>query len=154
MVFCGAVAGSSLSFLVARHLARPSVESWVRRHPRLALVDRAVAAEGTRMVFLLRLTPLVPFTVLNYLLGLTRIRWRDMMLAAPGMLPGTCLYVYYGHVIGDVTAVVAGVRPARSPAHYLLLAIGLVAVALVAWRVSRVARRAVAEAGLAPVEEA
>ena len=102
------------------------------------------------MVFLLRLTPLVPFTALNYLLGLTRIRWRDMMLAAPGMLPGTFLYVYYGHVIGDVTAVAAGARPPRSPAQYVLLAVGLVAAALVAWRVSRVARRALTEADLAP----
>ena len=106
------------------------------------------------MVFLLRLTPLVPFTALNYLLGLTRIRWRDMIVAAPGMLPGTCVYVYYGHVIGDLTAVVAGARPPRSTAQYLLLGMGLIAAALVAWRVARVARRAVADAGLAPAEQA
>lgn len=154
VVFCGAVAGSSLAFLVSRYLARPWVESWAGRHPRLAAIDRAVAADGTRMVFLLRLTPLVPFTVLNYLLGLTRIRWRDMMLASPGMLPGTLLYVYYGHVIGDVTAVVAGVRPARTPVQYVLLAIGLVAAALVAWRVSQVARRALTDTDLAPTTEA
>ena len=154
VVFCGAVVGSSLAFLVSRYLARPWVESWAGRHPRFAAIDRAVATEGTRMVFLLRLTPLVPFTILNYLLGLTRIRWRDTLLAAPGMLPGTFLYVYYGHVIGDVTAVAAGARPPRTPAQYVLLAVGLVAAALVAWRVSRVARRALTETDLAPSGEA
>jgi uncharacterized membrane protein YdjX (TVP38/TMEM64 family) len=148
VAFCGAVAGSSNAFLVSRYLARPWVESWAGRHPRFSAIDDAIAQEGTRMVFLLRLTPLVPFTALNYLLGLTRISWRDMILAAPGMLPGTLLYVYYGHVIGDVTAVAAGVRPPRTSAQYVLLVVGLVAAALIAWRVSLVARRALADTPL------
>jgi uncharacterized membrane protein YdjX (TVP38/TMEM64 family) len=152
VVFAGAVAGSSLAFLVSRYVARPWVEAWATSHARFSAVDRAVAAEGRRMVFLLRLTPLVPFTILNYLLGLTRIRWRDMVVASPGMLPGTVLYVYYGHVIGDVTAVAAGARPPRSLAQYALLGVGLVAAALVAWRVSLVARRALDDTGLAPPE--
>ena len=154
VVYVAAVVGSSLSFVVARYLARPWVEHWARGDARFDAVDRAVAAEGVRMVFLLRLTPLVPFTILNYLLGLTRVRWRDSLVASPGMLPGTILYVYYGHVIGDVTAVVAGARPPRTTAQYVLLGAGLVAAALVAWRVSRVARRALADARLDPPREA
>ena len=154
VVFCGAVVGSSLAFLVSRHVARPWVEGWATAHPGFAAVDRAVEAEGTRIVFLLRLTPLIPFAILNYLLGLTRIRWRDMVLASPGMLPGAVLYVYYGHVIGDVTAVAAGARPPRTAAQYALLALGLVAAALVAWRVSVVARRALADSSLDPSGQA
>ena len=150
VVFAGAVTGSSLAFFVSRHLSRPFVERWLAGHGRFALIDRAVAADGLRIVFLLRLTPLVPFTVLNYLLGLTRLRWREMIMASPAMLPGTLLYVYYGHVIGDVAAVVAGARPPRSTAQYALLAVGLAAAALVAWRVSRIARRALAEAAVVP----
>lgn len=154
VVFCASTAGSTLAFLVARQVARPWVEAWASSHPRFAAVDRAVAAEGTRMVFLLRLTPLIPFTVLNYLLGLTRIRWRDMVLASPGTLPGTFLYVYYGHVIGDVAAVAAGARPPRTPGQYVLLATGLVAALLVALRVAAVARRALTHTELAPSGEA
>lgn len=154
VVFCGALVGSSIAFLIARYVARPWVEAWAGRHPRFAAIDRAVAAEGPRIVFLLRLTPLVPFTALNYLLGLTRLRWRDMMIAAPGMLPGTVLYVYYGHVLGDVTAVAAGAQPPRTPAQYALLAVGLAAAAIVAWRVSRVARRALTDTDLDPAREA
>jgi uncharacterized membrane protein YdjX (TVP38/TMEM64 family) len=149
-VFAGAVAGSSLAFFVSRYVSRPLVERWMAGHDRLSVIDRAVAADGVRIVFLLRLTPLVPFTVLNYLLGLTRLRWREMIIASPGMLPGTLLYVYYGHVIGDVAAVVSGARPPRSTAQYVLLAVGLVAAVLVAWRVSRIARRALAAAALVP----
>lgn len=148
VAFAAAVAGSSLSFFAARVLARPWAEQWARRHAGFGAVDRAVADDGARIVFLLRLTPLVPFTVLNYLLGVTRLRWRDLLIASPGMLPGTILYVYYGHVIGDVTAVAAGARPPRSAAQYALLAAGLVAAALVAWRISRMASAALAEARL------
>lgn len=148
VVFSGALVGSSLAFFSGRYVARPWVARWAERHPRFGAIDRAVQAEGARIVFLLRLTPLVPFTILNYLLGLTRLRWRDLLIASPGMLPGTFLYVYYGHVIGDATAVAAGARPPRTAGQYVLLALGLIAAALVAWRVSRVARRALAEAQL------
>ncbi len=154
VAFLGAVAGSTLAFLASRHLARPWAESWAARHPRWAAIDRAVADDGARIVFLLRLTPLVPFTALNYLLGLTRLRLRDFWLAALGMLPGTLLYVYYGAVLGDVTAVAAGARPPRTGAHYALLAVGLAAAALVAWRVSRAARRALAGTDIRQVPEA
>ena len=146
VVFTGSTLGSSLAFLIARYGARPWVQRAALSYPRFAAIDRAVATDGARLVFLLRLTPLVPFTLLNYLLGITSLRYRDLLAAAPGTLPGTCLYVYYGHVIGDVTAVAAGVVPPHGPLQYALLTLGVGAAALVAWRVSRLAQRALAEA--------
>jgi uncharacterized membrane protein YdjX (TVP38/TMEM64 family) len=145
-VFAGAVLGSALAFLVGRYLARPWVERWAARAPRFGAIDRAVARDGRRIVFLLRLTPLIPFTALNYLLGLTRISLRDMLLASPGMLPGTLLYVYYGRVIGDLAAVAAGAASPRGAGQYVLLAVGLVATLVVTVHVSRLARRAIDDA--------
>jgi uncharacterized membrane protein YdjX (TVP38/TMEM64 family) len=142
-VFAGAVLGSALAFLVGRYAARSWVEQWAARSPKFEAIDRAVARDGRRIVFLLRLTPLVPFTALNYLLGLTRITLADMVLASPGMLPGTILYVYYGRVIGDLAAVAGGASPPRGTGHYLLLAAGLVAALVVTIRISRLARRAI-----------
>lgn len=141
-VFAGAVAGSALAFLAGRHIARPWVEQWAADWPRFAAIDEAVATDGRRIVFLLRLTPLVPFTLLNYLLGLTRISLKDMLIASPGMLPGTILYVYYGRVIGDLAALASGTAPPRDTAQYVLLGIGLVATIAVTVVVSRLARRA------------
>jgi uncharacterized membrane protein YdjX (TVP38/TMEM64 family) len=154
VAYGGAVAGSSIAFLVSRHVARPWVASWAATHPRLAAVDRAVEAEGVRIVFLLRLTPAVPFTALNYVLGLTRLRLRDLVLASPGMLPGTMLYVYYGHLLGDVAAVAAGARPPPGAAHWAVLAAGLCASGLLAWRVAVMARRALADSSLDPSVQA
>lgn len=148
-VFAGAVLGSGLAFLSGRYVARPWVERWASTSPRFTAIDRAVATDGRRIVFLLRLTPLVPFTALNYLLGLTSISLKDMLLASPGMLPGTVLYVYYGRVIGDLTTLAAGAAPPRGPGRYVLLAVGLVATLAVTVHVSRLARRAMDEARVA-----
>src|SRR5947199_304037 len=76
--------------------------------PSFAAIGRAVAAEGRRFVFLLRLSPVVPFNVLNYALGLTSVRFGDYLVASLGMIPGTLLYVYYGKLAGDLATVAGG----------------------------------------------
>jgi uncharacterized membrane protein YdjX (TVP38/TMEM64 family) len=84
--------------------------------------------------------------VLNYLLGLTRVRFVDFVVASVGMLPGTVLYVYSGKLAGDVAAAAGGRAPARGPGHYAVLGVGLVATVLVTALVTRTARRALAGA--------
>jgi len=140
-----ATCGASLAFLVSRYAARGFVERRLAKHPEFAAVERAVSKEGRRIVFLLRLSPLFPFNLLNYALGLTSVRFVDYILACAGMLPGTLLYVYYGKLAGDVARAAGGLTPERGPAYYALLALGLVATIAVTAYVTRLARRALAE---------
>lgn len=140
--FVGATIGATAAFLLARYVARGTVESRVLSDRRFAAVDRAVAAEGRKIVFLLRLVPFFPFNLLNYALGLTRVGLGDYVVASVGMLPATLLYVYYGKVIGDVAAVAAGAAPERGTGYYLLLFGGLAAAVAVTLAVTRIARRA------------
>jgi uncharacterized membrane protein YdjX (TVP38/TMEM64 family) len=141
-VFVGAVTGASLAFLIARYLARPAVERRIGADPRFERIDRAVAGQGRKIVFLLRLSPVLPFNVLNYALGLTRVRFRDYVIASVGMLPGTLLYVYSGRVAGDLAALAGGAGVARGSGYYLVLALGLAATVTVTVWVTRIARRA------------
>jgi uncharacterized membrane protein YdjX (TVP38/TMEM64 family) len=145
-VFIAAVLGSAAAFLVARYVARDAVARRLAANPRFAAVDRAVGREGRKIVFLLRLSPLFPFTLLNYALGLTNVRFADYLLAAVGMIPGTILYVYYGKLAGDVAALAGGAAVERGPGYWLVLALGLVASVVVATLVGRTAKRALAEA--------
>jgi uncharacterized membrane protein YdjX (TVP38/TMEM64 family) len=145
-VFVAAVLGSSLAFLIARYLARGAVEKRLAGNPKLAAIDRAIAGDGRRIVFLLRLSPAIPFSVLNYALGLTRVRFADTLAAAIGMLPGTLLYVYSGKLIGDVAALAGGASVPKGPAYWTLVGVGLLATLLVTLLVTRTARRALAEA--------
>jgi uncharacterized membrane protein YdjX (TVP38/TMEM64 family) len=144
-VFTAAVMGASGAFLVARYLARGVVERKLEGNPRFAAIDRAIAREGRKVVLLLRLTPLVPFTLLNYTLGLTRVRFVDFLVGSVGMLPGTLLYVYYGRVAGDVATLAAGMPVQRDAASYGLLGLGLAATIAVTAVVTRAARRALRE---------
>jgi uncharacterized membrane protein YdjX (TVP38/TMEM64 family) len=145
-VFCGAVLGSIGAFLVARYFARRAIEARLTGNPRFAAIDRAIGAQGLRIVFLLRLSPVFPFTLLNYALGLTRVKLRDYVVASFGMIPGTLLYVYYGKLAGDFAALGAGHRAERGAGYYAVLVTGLVATALATTVVTRTARHALREA--------
>jgi uncharacterized membrane protein YdjX (TVP38/TMEM64 family) len=145
-VFVAATIGSCLAFLVSRYLARSAIERKLEGKPKFSAIDRAVEAEGLKIVFLLRLTPAVPFNLLNYALGLTRVRFADYAIASVGMLPGTLLYVYSGKLAGDVAAVAGNPAVARGWGYYSLLALGLAATLAVTMVVTRSARRALAEA--------
>ena len=144
-VFVAATVGAALAFLVARYVAREAIEQRLEANDRFAAIDQAVGREGFKIVVLLRLSPVFPFNLLNYALGLTGVRFRDYVLASIGMLPGTLLYVYYGKVAGDV-ARLAGGTPVQDTAYYSVLGLGLVATIVVTAFVTRTARRALAEA--------
>lgn len=155
-VFTAAVIGSSLAFLVARYLVRGLIEERLRDHPRFSALDSAVGDQGLKIVFLLRLSPAFPFNFMNYALGVTRVSFRDYLIASIGMLPGTLLYVYYGKVAGDAAAFAAG-DVDKGAAHYFVLGLGLVATLAVTTIVTRIAKTALAKstpnAGTMAVED-
>ena len=145
-VLIAATLGSTLAFLIARHAARAAIERRIRGDERFAAIDRAVGAEGLKIVFLLRLSPVFPFNLLNYSLGLTQVRLVDYFVASIGMLPGSLLYVYTGKVAGDVAAIAGGQAGEKGAGDWLVLVLGLVATAVVTVFVTRIARRALATA--------
>ena len=145
LVFFGATTGATFSFLVARYLARGSIEKRLAHRPRFRAIDRAVARQGLKIVFLVRLSPVFPYNLLNYGLGLTRVKLLHYVLACTGMIPGTFLYVYYGKALGSLAAVASGAAPERGTGQWVMLGIGLAATVAVTAFVTRIARRALAE---------
>ena len=133
--------GATAAFLVGRHLARDAVARRVSANPRFAALDQAVADEGWKIVVLTRLSPLFPFTFLNYAFGLTRVTLREYVLASwLGMMPGTVLYVYLGSL-----AEAAGSTRQRTSAEWAFYSGGLLATIAVTGIVTRLARRALAQ---------
>jgi uncharacterized membrane protein YdjX (TVP38/TMEM64 family) len=144
-VFVAAVLGSTGAFLVARHGARRQVERRIEGDARFAAIDRAVAREGGKIVLLLRLSPVFPFNLLNYALGLTRGRFVDFVIASLGMVPGTIVYVYLG-ALGGQAAVAASRGEETEMLTWAFRLLGLAATVLVTVLITRTARRALAEA--------
>ena len=144
LVFTSAVLGSSAAFAIARTIARDRVRRWLTRDPRAAAVADGVAGEGLKIVLLLRLSPVVPYNLLNYALGASPVRYRDFLGGSVGMLPGTVLYTYYGKVIGDVAALAGGTAPPRGPAYYALTVVGLAATVAATVLITRAAKKVLA----------
>ena len=141
----GATLGATAAFLVGRYVARDWAAGKIAANHGFAAVDQAVASEGWKIVGLIRLSPIFPFSVMNYACGITRVSLRDYVLAsAAGMFPGTILYAYLGSVIGDLENLRSGNRE-KSPVEWVLYSIGLLATIAVAIYVARIARKALAQ---------
>jgi uncharacterized membrane protein YdjX (TVP38/TMEM64 family) len=88
---------AALAFLISRHVARDRVRRKVEVSPKLAAVDEAIGEQGWKIGALLRLSPAVPFSLQNYLYGVTGVRfWPAVLASWVAMLPGTFMYVYLG----------------------------------------------------------
>lgn len=145
VVSIGSTLGATLAFVIGRHLARDWVAKKVSGNEKFEAIDGAVGKEGWKIVGLLRLSPIFPFNLLNYSLGLTQVRLKHFLLASwIGMLPGTVMYVYIGSIAGSLTALGAG-REARTAGEWTLYVLGLLATVAVTVYVTRIARRALRE---------
>ncbi len=138
------VAAASIAFLLGRTLARRAVEKRALGDARLAAIDRAVGESGFRIVLLLRLSPVIPFNLLNYVLGLTRVGFGTFVLASfVGMLPGTFLFVNLGSA---ATSAAQLSQHAAGPAGRTAFWVGIVATVIVVGILTRIARRALGRA--------
>jgi uncharacterized membrane protein YdjX (TVP38/TMEM64 family) len=139
IVLVAATGAATLSFLAARYLLRDRVRACFVGRPRLRAIDRAVAEEGWKIVALLRLSPVVPFNVQNYLFGATAIPLSQYVAAtAIGIVPGSLLYVYLG-VLGKAARHGGGLE-------WLLSGIGLLATLAAVILVARKAKARLGEA--------
>lgn len=138
----GATLGSTGAFLLGRYVARRLVERKLNAMPRFVAIERAVSARGRRIVFLLRLSPLVPFNFLNYALGLTTISVWDFVFASLGTIPGAFVYAYAGKVTGEALALAGQAQVPKNASYYAVLVAGLVATIAATTVVTRTARRA------------
>jgi uncharacterized membrane protein YdjX (TVP38/TMEM64 family) len=142
IVWIAATAGAALAFLIARYLARDQIERKVADNPRFKRIDQAIGERGAKLVFLLRLSPLIPFNLSNYFYGLTSVKFWSYVLASwIGMLPGTLLYVYLGAAGKAGLRGAAGQTSGHSPWEYVLFGVGLIATVIVTVWVTRIARR-------------
>jgi pyruvate/2-oxoglutarate dehydrogenase complex dihydrolipoamide dehydrogenase (E3) component/uncharacterized membrane protein YdjX (TVP38/TMEM64 family) len=118
--------GATLAFLAARFLLRDSVQS--RFGARLAEIDKGVQKEGAFYLFTLRLVPLVPFFVINLLMGLTRMKVGTFYwVSQVGMLAGTLVYVNAGTQLAKIDSLQGILSPALIGSFVLLGVFPLVA---------------------------
>jgi len=142
-VSAGATLGASLAFLVARFVARDKIEAMARRNTKFQRIDNAIGKQGAKLVFLLRLSPVIPFNLSNYFYGLTAVKfWPYVRASWIGMMPGTFLYVYIGTAGKAAVAAAGGEAVKHGWQYWTFMSIGLVATIVVTIWVTKIARDA------------
>jgi uncharacterized membrane protein YdjX (TVP38/TMEM64 family) len=97
LTYISIVFASVLAFLAARYLLRDKIRSLLKRHPKYRTLDKAVADNGWQVVVLMRLSPVVPFNLQNYALGVTGIPFLQYLTATLiGLVPRIAIHVYFG----------------------------------------------------------
>jgi uncharacterized membrane protein YdjX (TVP38/TMEM64 family) len=143
-VSAGSTLGAALAFLVARFIARAKIEAMAKENDKFRKIDSAIGKQGAKLIFLLRLSPVIPFNLSNYFYGLTAVKFWPYVLASwIGMMPGTFLYVYIGTAGKAAVAVAAGGEAVKHGWQYwTFLGVGLAATVAVTIWVTKIARDA------------
>jgi len=143
-VSAGSTLGAALAFLVARFIARDKVEAIAKGNDKFRRIDNAIGKQGAKLIFLLRLSPVIPFNISNYLYGLTSVKFWPYVLASwIGMIPGTFLYVYIGTASqAAVSAAASGEAVKHGWQYWALTSVGLAATVIVTIWITKIARDA------------
>ncbi|MGE4159311.1 MAG: DUF547 domain-containing protein [Planctomycetota bacterium] len=146
VVSLASTTSAGLAFLIGRHVARNAVHRWAGKSPKFSAIDRAIGTGGWKIISLLRLSPAIPFSLGNYLFGLTSIAFWPYLLASwISMLPGTFMYVYLGYASREGLASAGSTGQGKTPGEWALLILGLVATLIVTVYVTQLARKAIQE---------
>ncbi|MES1913629.1 MAG: hypothetical protein MHM6MM_005806 [Cercozoa sp. M6MM] len=153
VVWCGATVGACLAFLLGRYVFRERVAQYAEGHAKFAALEAVMNEEGRKMVFLLRLSPLVPFNFFNYAAGLTSVKFRDYAVASLGMIPGTMAYCGVGATLGSLTDVGNVGLFSGGPWVIVLVVLGTLLAVLAVVYISRLARRRINQALVRSADE-
>jgi uncharacterized membrane protein YdjX (TVP38/TMEM64 family) len=142
LVVAAATIGAGAAFLVARYLAKAKVKKFVEQRPKLKAVAQAVTEDGWKIVGLLRLSPLVPFNLQNYLFGVTEVGFYPYLAATfIGIMPGSLLYVFLGSLGHE--------NGGKGTAwKWSFFALGILATAITAVIITRKAKVKLASSGI------
>ena len=140
IVIIGATLGATAAFILSRAVLRARVERMTANNAKFRALDRAITAEGTKILWLVRLSGFPPFTWVNYAFGLTGVRTMPYVLITFfGIIPGTLAFTYAG---------AAGAAALTGSGNRILLAVTAVGAVAVAVVVGRIALNAIRKAGV------
>ena len=141
-VLIGAIIGETFAFLLGRYLARDWIARKIQHNQTFATLDRALNREGIKIILLTRLSPIFPFSLLNYAFGITGISLRDYFIGSIGIIPMTITYVYLGSLAGDLATIGEATELANPKLQLMIRLIGFLATLAATVYITRIARRA------------
>ena len=102
IVFLSAFIGASISFFLAKEYFVKKIETIISRFPKIKLLEKIINKGGLKLIILTRLSPLFPFSILNYFYGLNKVSYKDFSIGLLFILPGTYLYCALGSLSNNL----------------------------------------------------
>ena len=102
VVFLSAFIGASISFFLAKEYFVKKIETIISRFPKIKLLEKIINKGGLKLIILTRLSPLFPFSILNYFYGLNKVSYKDFSIGLLFILPGTYLYCALGSLSNNL----------------------------------------------------
>ena len=141
LVSIAATLSAGIVFLAGRSWSRKWVIKKIALNPKTKALDDAVTREGWMMIVLLRQTSILPFCVMNYVLGLSKLSFKEYILATwLGMMPGQVLYVYLGSIAGKIA--IEGHQGRKSVWEWIFGAVALAATIGIGVRATQIVKKA------------
>ncbi len=106
IVFISAFIGASISFFISKRFLSKKVLDMINKYPKLSLLENIIQKGGLKLIVLTRLSPLFPFSILNYFYGLNNITYKDFSISLICIIPGTFLYCSVGSLLNDLSDIV------------------------------------------------
>ena len=129
IVFISASIGASVAFFISKSFFAKKLKNLFNRYPKLSIMEKVVAKGGLKLIFLARLSPIFPFSILNYFYGLNNVKFRDFTICLIGIIPGTFLYCS----IGSLAKSLQDLKNVQSPNNLYMTIIGVVSTSLVVY---------------------
>lgn len=141
-VLLGAIVGETCAFLLGRYLVRDWVSQKIAQSKTFTTLNQAINREGLKIILLTRLSPIFPFSLLNYAFGVTGISLKDYFLGSIGMIPMTITYVYLGSLASDLANISEVSQLAYPQLQWGIKIFGLLATIAATFYLTQVARQA------------
>ncbi len=129
IVFISASIGASVAFFISKSFFAEKLKKFFSRYPNLSVMEQIVKKGGLKLIFLARLSPIFPFSILNYFYGLNNVKFRDFALGLFGIIPGTFLYCS----IGSLAKSLQDLKYVQSTNNIYMTIIGVVSTFLVVY---------------------
>eukprot|EP00761_Pharyngomonas_kirbyi_P004766 gb/GECH01004771.1/.p1 GENE.gb/GECH01004771.1/~~gb/GECH01004771.1/.p1 ORF type:complete len:336 (+),score=65.73 gb/GECH01004771.1/:1-1008(+) len=141
----GSICGAIIAFFLGRTLLRKWAENATKHRPTLLALDRAVEQQAFKLVFLSRVSPLLPYPLLNYFFGVTKVKWTTYIIATYlGILPSTFVNCYFGSMLRNINEVFE--NASDNSGQIILMIVGAVLTVVVLVLVTLITRRALNQA--------
>jgi len=129
IVFISAFIGASVAFFISKSLFAKKLKIIFSRYPKLKAIEQVVEKGGLKLIFLARLSPIFPFSILNYFYGLNNVKFRDFALGLLGIIPGTFLYCS----IGSLAKNIQELKNVQSSNNLYMTIVGIISTFLVVY---------------------